>query len=114
MTARVARAAAGRPFLTLGLLLALALAGGVLALSLQPNAGSDTFLNASSKSYRATADDQRHFGSDAVVILVQERLTNLVGSQDLSTVSKLEACLGGQVLAPNSQLASYTPAHAGS
>jgi uncharacterized protein len=114
MTARVARAAAGRPFLTLGLLLALALAGGVLALSLQPNAGSATFVNASSQSYRATADDQRHFGSDAVVILVQEKLTNLVRAPDLSTISKLEACLGGQVLVADSQLASYTSAHAGS
>ncbi len=110
----MARAAAGRPFLTLGLLLALALAGGALALSLKPNAGSDTFVNASSQSYRATADDQRHFGSDAVVILVQEKLTDLVGTQDLTTISRLEACLGGQVLVANSQLASYTPAKAGS
>ena len=78
---RVARAAAGRPFLTLGLLLALALAGGALALSLKPNAGSDTFVSSSSASYRATADDQRHFGADAVVILVQEKLTDLVGTR---------------------------------
>ena len=111
---RVARAAAGRPFLTLGLLLALALAGGALALSLKPNAGSDTFVSSSSASYRATADDQRHFGSDAVVILVQEKLTDLVGTQDLTTISELEACLGGQVLVNNSQLASLTPAKAGS
>ena len=111
---RVARAAAGRPFVTLGLLVALALAGGGLARSLRPNAGSDTFVSSSSASYRATADDQRHFGSDAVVILVQEKLSDLVATQDLTTVSKLEACLGGQVLVNNSQLASLTPAKAGS
>ena len=84
----MARAAAGRPFLTLGLLLALALAGGALALSLKPNAGSDTFVSPPLQSYRATADDQRHFGSDAVVILVQEKLTDLVGTQDLTTISR--------------------------
>jgi uncharacterized protein len=114
MTARVARAAAGRPFLTLGLVLALALAGGALALSLKPNAGSDTFVDASTQSHRATADDQRHFGSDAVVILVQEKLADLVGTQDLTTVSRLEACLGSQVLVANSQLASLTPTKPGS
>jgi hydrophobe/amphiphile efflux-3 (HAE3) family protein len=111
---RLAKAAASRPFLTLGLVLALALAGGVLALSLKPNAGSDTFVSVSSPSFRATNDDHRHFGADAVVILIQEKLTNLVETKDLATVSQLEACLGGQVLIANSQLASFTPAQPGS
>jgi hydrophobe/amphiphile efflux-3 (HAE3) family protein len=111
---RLAKAAATRPFQTLGLVLALALAGGVLALSLKPNAGSDTFVSASSPSFRATNDDHRHFGADAVVILVEEKLTNLVETKDLATVSQLEACLGGQVLIANSQLASFTPADPGS
>jgi hydrophobe/amphiphile efflux-3 (HAE3) family protein len=111
---RLAKAAAGRPFLTLGLVLALALAGGVLALSLRPNAGSDTFVSASSPSFKATTDDHRHFGADAVVILIQEKLTNLVETKDLATVSELEACLGGQVLVANQQLASFTPATPGS
>jgi uncharacterized protein len=111
---RLARAAAGRPFQTLGLVLALALAGGALALSLQPNAGSDTFVSASSPSFRATTDDHRHFGADAVVILIGEKLSDLVGTKDLASVSQLEACLGGQVLVANTQLASFTPAKPGS
>jgi uncharacterized protein len=110
---RLARAAASRPFQTLGLVLALALAGGVLALSLAPDAGSDTFVSASSPSFRATADDHRHFGADAVVILIREKLPDLVETKDLATVSQLEACLGGQVLVANSRLASFTPAKAG-
>jgi uncharacterized protein len=111
---RLAKAAASRPFQTLGLVLALALAGGVLALSLKPNAGSDTFVSASSPSAVATNDDHRHFGADAVVILIEEKLTNLVETKDLATVSQLEACLGGQVLIANQQLASFTPARPGS
>jgi uncharacterized protein len=111
---RLAKAAASRPFQTLGLVLALALAGGVLALSLKPNAGSDTFVSASSPSAVATNDDHRHFGADAVVILIKEKLTNLVETKDLATVSQLEACLGGQVLIANQQLASFTPARPGS
>jgi hydrophobe/amphiphile efflux-3 (HAE3) family protein len=110
---RLAKAAASRPFQTLGLVLALALAGGVLALSLKPNAGSDTFVSASSPSFKATNDDHRHFGADAVVILIKEKLTNLVETKDLATVSQLEACLGGQVLIANQQLASFTPARPG-
>jgi uncharacterized protein len=111
---RVARTAAARPALTLAILVALALGGGVLALGLQPNAGSDTFVSRSSSSFRATDDDHRHFGADAVVVLIREPLTDLVETADLARVSQLEACLAGQVVVANSQLASFTPAPAGS
>jgi hydrophobe/amphiphile efflux-3 (HAE3) family protein len=110
---RLARAAAGRPVLTLGVVLALALAGGALALSLKPNAGSDTFVSRSSASFRATQDDHRHFGADAVVILIREPLTNLVQTKDLAVVSELEACLAGQSLVANTTLGAFTQAPAG-
>src|SRR5437660_5867920 len=110
---RLVRAAAGRPAVTLGLVLALALGGGALALRLQPNTGSDTFVSRSSASFQATLDDQRHFGGDPVVILIREPLTDLVESKDLGIVSELEACLAGQVLVPNQQLQAFTPAPAG-
>ena len=80
---RLARAAAGRPILTLGIVLALAVGGGLLALRLKPSTGIDTFVSSSSRSYQATVDDQRHFGSDAVVILIREPLDKLVLSKDL-------------------------------
>jgi uncharacterized protein len=111
---RLARAAAGRPFLTLGVVVALAIGGGLLALGLRPDASSSTFVSSSSSSYRATNDDHRHFGADAVVVLVREKLTNLVETKDLGTLSQLEACLGGQVLNANQQLESFTPAKPGS
>jgi hydrophobe/amphiphile efflux-3 (HAE3) family protein len=110
---RVILAAARRPALTLGIVAALALAGGVLALGLQPDAGSDTFVSRSSQSFQATADDQRHFGADAVIVLIREPLKYLVQSQDLGTVSALEACLAGQVLVQNRGLGAYTPAPPG-
>jgi hydrophobe/amphiphile efflux-3 (HAE3) family protein len=109
---RVARAAAGRPVLTLGIVLVLAVGGGLLALRLKPSTGIDTFVSGSSSSYQATIDDQRHFGSDSVVILIREPLDKLVLSKDLGTLSFLEACLGGQVVVQNIQLGAYTPAPA--
>ncbi len=111
---RVARGAAGRPAVTLGIVLALALGGGALALRLEPNTNSDTFVNSSSPTFKASADDNRHFGGDPVVILIREPLTDLVETKDLATVSQLEACLAGQVLVANQQLEAFTPAPAGS
>src|SRR5438067_2111084 len=109
---RVAGAAARQPVLALGIVLVLALGGGVLALRLKPSTGINTFVSGS--SYQATVDEQRHFGSDAVVILIREPLMKLVLSRDLGTLSFLEACLAGQVVVPNQQLGAYTTAPASS
>jgi hydrophobe/amphiphile efflux-3 (HAE3) family protein len=109
---RVVAVAVKRPALTVSVVLALALGGGLLALGLKPSTGIDTFVGRSSSSYQATLDDQRHFGSDAVVILIREPLTDLVLSRDLGTVSFLEACLAGQQIVQNLQVGAYTPAPA--
>jgi predicted RND superfamily exporter protein len=110
---RLCSAAARRPILTVGIVLALALGGGLLALGLRPSAGIDTFVSSSSASYKATADDQRHFGDDAVVILIRESLPNLVETKDLGTLTQLEACLAGQYVVANSTLKAFTPVAAG-
>ncbi|HUZ30008.1 MAG TPA: MMPL family transporter [Solirubrobacteraceae bacterium] len=104
--------AARRPFLTLGIVGALAVIGAGLATGLEPNAGSDTFVSRSSPSYQATADDHQHFGGDAVVVLIKEPLPDLVETKDLATVSQLEACLAGETLVPDQTLGSFTPAPA--
>jgi len=114
MLERLVRAATGRPAVTLGIVLALALAGGALALRLQPNTATDTFVGTSSSSYKASLDDDQHFGGDPVVILIREPLPDLVETKDLGTVTELEACLAGQVVVPNQQLQAFTPAPAGS
>ena len=100
--------------MTLGIVLALALGGGALALRLQPNTSSDTFVSRSSPTYQASLDDNSHFGGDPVVILIREPLTDLVETKDLATVSQLEACLAGQVVVANQRLQAFTPAPTGS
>src|SRR5947209_6223496 len=106
----LAGAAARRPALTLGIVIALALAGGVLALGLEPDASTGTFVSSSSDSFQATELDHRHFGGDAVVVLIREPLTNLVETKDLAIVSQLEACFAGNVVVANDALGSFTPA----
>jgi hydrophobe/amphiphile efflux-3 (HAE3) family protein len=110
---RLAGAAARRPALTIGIVLALALGGGLLALHLKPSAGTDTFVGKSSAGYRATADAQRHFGDDAVVVLIREPLRDLVQTGDLATVTKLEACFAGQYVVANQALRAFTPVKSG-
>ncbi len=111
---RLVGAAVSKPAVTLGIVLALALGGGAMALRLTPNTNSDTFVNRSSPTFQASLDDNKHFGGDPVVILIREPLTDLVETKDLATVSQLEACLAGQVLVANQQLEAFTPAPAGS
>src|SRR6201994_1986339 len=113
MFERLCSAAARRPILTVGIVLALAIGGGLLALGLRASAGIDTFVSASSPSYRATVDDERHFGDDAVVILIRESLPNLVETKDLATLTQLEACLAGQYVVANPTLKAFTPVKAG-
>ncbi len=109
----LARQAARRPVLTVAIVLALAIAGGVLALGLRPSAATDTFVSRSSSTFKATDQDYRNFGGDAVVILIRESLPNLVQTADLGVVSELEACFAGQVLVPSQQLSALEPAPAG-
>ena len=111
--ARLSGAAARRPLLTVGIVLALAIAGGVLALGLEPSAATDTFVSSSSPAYRATAEDQSHFGDDAVIVLVRAPLTTLLGSRGLTVLTRLEACLAGQYVTESSSLHAYTPVRAG-
>ncbi|MCW2954757.1 MAG: superfamily protein-like exporter, partial [Conexibacter sp.] len=94
---RIARAAAARPLLVLALVGALALGGGALALGLKPSTGTDTLASRSSDAYRATQDLHRRFGDDAVDVLVRERVTDLVLTDDLLRLLQLEGCLGGHV-----------------
>src|ERR1700730_9488248 len=110
---RLARAATARPGLTLAIVLVVALGGGALALRLRPNAGTDTFVSRSATSFQATDAFRRHFGDDAVIILIRESLPNLVETKDLGTLTQLEACIGGQVVVPNQQAESFVPAAAG-
>ncbi|MEO8966080.1 MAG: MMPL family transporter, partial [Solirubrobacteraceae bacterium] len=105
---RLVGAASRRPVATLALVIALALAGAALALSLKPSAGIDTFVPKSSVSYQATVADQRHFGQDAVIVLIHESLPDLLQTRDLATLTELEACFAGQYAVPSPTLRAFT------
>jgi hydrophobe/amphiphile efflux-3 (HAE3) family protein len=94
---RVARAAAARPLPVLLAVALLALAGGLLALRLEPSTGAETLANRSSQPFEATDELHRRFGGDAVVVLIDERVANLVLTADLGRTIRLEGCLGGNV-----------------
>src|SRR5436305_12041355 len=85
---RLATFAARRPVITLSVVVVLALAGGILALSLKPDTSTSTFVSSSSESYKATQDFARNFGGDTVVILIREPLNDLVETKDLGTLSQ--------------------------
>jgi uncharacterized protein len=94
---RVARAAAARPLPVLLTVALLAVAGGLLALKLEPSTGIDTLAGRATAAYRATSDLHSRFGGDAVVVLIDERVANLVLTADLGRTIRLEGCLGGNV-----------------
>src|SRR5206468_11000709 len=81
----------------LGVVAALAIGGGVLALQLKPTAATDTLVGRSSESFRATDTYHRDFGEDAVLILVQQYLPKTVLTADLERVLGLEGCIAGNV-----------------
>src|SRR5947209_2387178 len=106
---RLVAAAVRRPWLTLVIVAMAAVAGGLLALGLSPDTSDSTFVSSSSPTFRATARDEQHFGGEPVVVLIRERLSDLVETGDLATLSQLEACLAGQRLLANSKLGSFVP-----
>jgi uncharacterized protein len=95
-------AAARRPLLV-GLAVGLlALAGGVLALRLQPTAATDTLVGRGSASFAATERLHQRFGDEAVYVLVREPVTQLTLTSDILRVQGLEGCISGN--APKGQV----------
>jgi len=81
----------------LALVAVLAVAGAVLALRLEPSAGTGTLVGSGSDSFQATERYHERFGDDAVVILVRGDLQRLVLTQDLERMLGLEGCISGKV-----------------
>ncbi len=97
--ARLLRALAGgaarRPLLAVALAAALALAGGVAALGLQPSSATDTLVSSSSQTYRDTERFYRSFGTESVVVMVRGPLSQWLFSSDLERELGMEGCLSG-------------------
>jgi hypothetical protein len=90
-------AAARRP-LVVGLAVGLlAIAGGVLALRLQPTAATDTLVGRATASFAATERLHQRFGDEAVYVLVREPVTKLALTSDILRVQGLEGCISGNL-----------------
>ncbi len=94
---RVARAAAARPLPVLLVVALLSIGGGLLATRLEPSTGAETLASRSSAAFKTTDELHRRFGDDAVVVLIDEHVANLVLTADLGRTIRLEGCLGGNV-----------------
>jgi uncharacterized protein len=90
-------------------LVVLALVSACVALTLTPSTSINTFVSSSSSDYRATQAMYRQFGSDPVVVLVRGSVTSLLEPAEIKTLSRLEACLGGQGLRLDGALEAYVP-----
>ncbi len=86
-----------RPLVTIAVVVALAIAGGVGALGLGTSAGADTLVSGSSDSARETERFKQSFGDEAVVVLVKGNLQRTLYSADLGRLIRLEGCLSGNV-----------------
>ena len=92
---RAAAWAVERPLPVIVVALVVALLGAGLALRLEPNAETDTLVDSGSEAFAATEDFKQRFGDDAVVVLVEGDLRELVLTERLGTLLALESCLSG-------------------
>jgi hydrophobe/amphiphile efflux-3 (HAE3) family protein len=90
-------AAARRPLVVALAVGLLALAGGALALRLEPTAATDTLVGRGTSSYAATERLHQRFGDEAVYVLVREPVTQLTLTSDVLRVQGLEGCISGNL-----------------
>src|SRR3954452_21057161 len=90
------RVAVRRPVLVVAITATLALIGGLLALRLEPSAGTDTVVSKGSASSQATDRMHERFGEEPILVLVNERLSKLLMTSDLQRIIGLEGCIAGR------------------
>lgn len=75
----------------------LAVGAGVGATRLPTDAGADTLVDTDTASYRATQQVREAFGEDPVVVLAEGDLQELILTENLARLLRLEGCLSGKV-----------------
>ncbi|HEV7400988.1 MAG TPA: MMPL family transporter [Solirubrobacterales bacterium] len=75
----------------------LAVAAAVAATQLDTDAGTNTLVDTSSESYRATERVREVFGEEPVVVVAQGDLQELILTPNLGRLLRLEGCLSGKV-----------------
>lgn len=84
-----------RPFVAISAVLAIAAAIG--ATQLPTDAGVDTLADAGSPTVEATERVREDFGEEPIVVLVEGELPELLLTDDLFRLLRLEGCLSGKV-----------------
>ena len=94
---RVAAWAAGhaRPLLAVTALVAVGAAIG--ATQIPTDAGVGTLVDSDSAAYKATQQVREDFGEEPVVVLVKGELPQLILTQNIFRLLRLEGCLSGKV-----------------
>ncbi|HEX3325288.1 MAG TPA: MMPL family transporter [Solirubrobacterales bacterium] len=75
----------------------LAVGAGVGATQLHTDAGTNTLVDPSTESYRATQRAREVFGEEPVVVVAQGDLQQLILTSNLERLLRLEGCLSGKV-----------------
>jgi uncharacterized protein len=106
---RVAEAVTRRPLPVLAVTAVLALGGAVLALRLEPSAGTETLVDQGSETFKDTERFKKDFGDEAILVMVRGELTRTVLTSDLGRLIRLEGCLSGNVPDRKAGLGSLPP-----
>jgi predicted RND superfamily exporter protein len=88
-------AAHAKPLLAIAVLVAVGAAVG--ATQIPTDAGVDTLTDSSSTTYNATQQVREEFGEEPVVVLVKGELPQLLLTQNIFKLLRLEGCLSGKV-----------------
>lgn len=78
-----------------GVVSVVAIVGVIGALRLSPDAGTDKLVDNGSAAFEGTQEFRERFGDDAIVILAQGDLRNLVLTRNIEKLLSLEGCLAG-------------------
>jgi hydrophobe/amphiphile efflux-3 (HAE3) family protein len=92
---RIVAASGRRPGRVLAVVVVLVVAGGVLALRLEPSAATSTLVGKGSAEYQATERYRERFGDHSIIVLVRGELSNLLLTSNLNRLIGLEGCLSG-------------------
>jgi uncharacterized protein len=95
-----------------GVVSLVAIVGVIGALRLTPDAGTDKLVNQGSAAYAGTEEFRERFGDEAIVVLVEGDLQQLMLSEDLGQLLRLEGCLSGNIPDPAQAPGEAEPAPA--
>ena len=85
------------PALAVGVIAVLAAVAGIVASGTEVQPVTDAIFDTDSSAYVETAEAEREFGGEPVVILAKGDLRGTLQPKNLEQLSKLELCVTGQI-----------------